>query len=168
MTLRDLLGEVLQVATPPGALGTLIDELLPDLMGGGAVRQSVERILRRRVAAQEGRSGAALLCRALTKQVDYLTGEAEMRVVPLGARAELADRLADGAALKLAEAASLLSEYSALSAAVVRIKAGEGVEGEGDLNTARAARERHREAIRRCLSEAFLVLSGASEEDDRR
>lgn len=160
MTLKELLGEVLAVATPPGTLGDLIDELLPG-MAEGEVRASVERILKRRVAAQEGRSGSALLARAITKQIDYVAGEAELRGAPREARAELADRLGESAALKLTEAARALADYAPFAAEVARLKAS-GKDGE-DLRQARLAREAQRELVRVGLMGAFLAACGAKE-----
>jgi hypothetical protein len=86
------------------------------------LRRALMRIMGRRVAVQEGRTGAQLYARNITKQIDAHC-EAEAYGLTLDEREFIIQSLADGAARELALAADAIHRYAKVAMAVNRAKA---------------------------------------------
>ena len=138
-------------------LPELIVEVLGAAVAGESLRRGVERILARRLTAEQGRIGAQSLSRAITKQIDGAL-EAEMRGVTSDQRRALLQPMADAAALHLVEAAQAVAAYTQVAADVVAAKEARDA---GALVTARRARMEVEQKLDRALMNASRALTGA-------
>jgi hypothetical protein len=167
---RDLLNELVEAVGLPGPIEGLLETVVGEgkplddaLMGG------LKRVIGTKVEMQAGIAGCRHLARATTKQIDAVA-EAKVRGVDAAKRGEIAQSLAEVAALHFAKAAQALTNYAPLAARVVALKeAADAIEDQGDperlklaalLREARQVREKKREEVRLALEAAFLATMG--------
>lgn len=137
-------------------LPELIVEVLGAAVAGESIRRGVERIITRRLTAEQGRVGAQSLSRALTKQIDG-TLDAEMRGVTVEQRRALLRPMAEAASLHLVEAAQALAAYVDVAADVAAAKEARDA---GALVAARRARMEVEQQLDRALLNCGRALSG--------
>lgn len=135
----------------------LLQEVLGVAMAGGNIGRGVERILQKRLTAEQGRIASQQLSRALTKQIDGIL-EHEMKGVTLDQRRALLRPLAEAAALHLMNAAAALAAYPDVSANVVAAKEARDA---GGVVAARRARLDVEQRLDRALLNASRALTGA-------
>ena len=161
-------------------LEALVDAL-PALSAVGGRRDAALVILKRRVTAAEGRQGAPMLAKAVTRQLDYLAGEAELRtgggdaerVAAQEARCALAVEMARRCALELELAAEALRRYGLACAEFAREKGDTDARlarkeritpGQNKVAGSRRLREDARLAFTRALNRSWLAASGGEAE----
>lgn len=120
------------------------------------LRRALMRIMGRRVAVQEGRTGAQLYARNITKQLDAHC-EAEAHGLTLDEREVIVQALADGAARELALAADAIHRYAAVAMAVNRAKAAKDIPA---LAQMRADRTRLSEEFKTRLVNVCRAVTG--------
>lgn len=135
----------------------LVQEVLGAALAGGNIGRGVERILQKRLTAEQGRAASQSLSRAMTKQIDGLM-EHEMRGVTLEQRRALIRPLAEAAAAHLLEAAAALAAYPDKAADVVAAKEARDA---GAVVAARRERLAVEQRLDRALLLAHRALSGA-------
>lgn len=134
----------------------LLDEVLGAAMAGGNIGRGVERILQKRLTAEQGRAGSQALSRAITKQIDGIL-EHEMRGVTIEQRRALLRPLAEAAALHLMNAAAALAAYPDVAADVVAAKEARDASA---VVAARRARLEVEQRLDKALLNASRALTG--------
>ena len=159
--LAELLDQItLEFAREAVNIPELLAEVLGAAMAHGNVGRGVERILQKRLTAEQGRAGSQSLSRALTKQIDGIL-EHEMRGVTIEQRRALLRPLAEAAALHLMNAAAALAAYPDVAADVVAAKEARDA---GSVVAARRARLEVEQRLDKALLNASRALSGADQQ----
>jgi len=163
-------------AAPAGSLEELVASI--PALSVGSRGELVMRAVRQRVTASEGRSAGASLARAITRQLDWVAGDADMtagsssREAMQEARCELAILLATRCAAALRAAADELDHYGPTAAAYARTKAEVDArlkrkeripQGENLVAARRRDRETQRAKFGAALTGAWLAASGGEE-----
>jgi hypothetical protein len=139
----------------PRSLETIIGEVLPG-EDRFDLRRAFKRLLQRRVTAQEGRSGADMLARAIVKQIDAHY-EIQADKLTLLEKHAVVTELAQNIARQLVLAADVITQYPALAYAVNDGKARSDVRG---IATARAARTLMVEDLKQALINSARAACG--------
>jgi hypothetical protein len=150
---------VLDHAREAVSIPELVEEVLGAVKAGGNIGRGVERILQKRLTAEQGRIGSQTLSRAMTKQIDGLM-EHEMKGVTIQQRQDLIRPMAEAAALHLMEAAAALAAYPDKAAAVVAAKEARDA---GAVVVARRERLEVDQRLDKALLNAHRALSGADQ-----
>ena len=151
---------VLDHAREAVSLPELIVEVLGGAVSGESLRRGVERIISRRLTAEQGRMGALSLSRSLTKQIDG-TLEAEMRGVTVAQRRALLRLLVEAASLHFIEAAAALTAYIDAAADLAQAREDKSA---GKAVLARLMRVTAEKRLDMALLNANRALMGADRE----
>lgn len=109
LDLREIIPALVKRAGKPRPL----EDIISDHLCGEKFfdqRRALKRNIQRRIATQDGNSGAELVCRAVLKQLDYHFG-VEVTDVPLDIKSAIVGELAVNIARQLIVAAGYILQY---------------------------------------------------------
>lgn len=152
--------ELLPAVLEKLGLGREIEAVVQEVIGGGEgtfdLRKGVVRQVQTRVTAQEGRTGAQMLARALYKQVDAFI-EQDARGLTHAQRVAICQELCNNAARELVGAATEVALYAQVAGAVKDAKEKQDPKA---MSTARRDRSISNERLKSRLLNTVRAVAG--------